>query len=88
MPKVLTEPEMIQKLKNAAAEMQLDFGAATEETLLDSLGMDSLDRLELVSILEDALSVRIPDEVLRTIQTVGQLVECLIQLQAIRSDRG
>lgn len=88
MSRVLTEPEVIQVLKNAVTEMQLDFSEATEETLLESLGMDSLDRLELVSILEDALSVRIPDETLKAIQTVGQLAACLIQLQISQLDQG
>jgi acyl carrier protein len=44
--------------------------------------MDSLAKLELVSVLEDEMSVRIPDELLKEINTAGDLVECLRKLQA------
>jgi acyl carrier protein len=72
-------------LRNIADEvLQVDLSEVSPGTSLGALGMDSLDKLELVTALEDQLSVRIPDEELKKIQTVGGLVECLLRLQPSR----
>lgn len=85
MPQTLSEPAMTALLKQAAEKVDVDFGEATQGTPLESLGMDSLTQLELVALMEEELSVRIPDEDLKAIQTVGQLVTCLTRLQAAGS---
>ena len=38
------------------------------------LGMDSLDRVELIIALEQALNIRIPDELMTKVFTVGELI--------------
>ena len=52
-----------------------------DEVSLDSsfeeLGVDSLDRLEIVTQLEDKYDIRIPDEALRNIRTVRDAVTSL-----------
>lgn len=56
-------------------------GIQVEKILPDSkfqdLGMDSLDSLSLISDLEQEFNVKIPNQELLKIKTVGQAVESL-----------
>ena len=45
-----------------------------EATLFDDLGADSLDAVELNMALEDAYAIKIPDEDIATMKTVGDVV--------------
>jgi acyl carrier protein len=47
--------------------------ALTLDAGIDALGMDSLQTLELVAWAEERLSVRVPDEDLARIGSVGEL---------------
>jgi acyl carrier protein len=83
MAKVLHEEELMQLVKTIAEEaLEVDLSGATPQTPLRSLGMDSLDQLELVSDLEDHLQVCIPDSELKELETVGGLIAALMALQA------
>ena len=42
--------------------------------LVEDLGIDSLDRIELVFELESAFGIEIPDSVITQVQTVGDVV--------------
>ncbi len=46
----------------------------TQETSLEQLGIDSLDKINLLFELESAFNIDIPDEVARSIKTVGDIV--------------
>jgi acyl carrier protein len=46
-----------------------------EASLLDDLGADSLDVVELVMALEEAFGIQVPDEDVENIRTVGDIVE-------------
>ena len=50
------------------------------DTLIAGLGMDSVAVMELVSYFEEKLSVRIPDEELSRIRTVGDLRDAIAKL--------
>ena len=70
---------VLEKLIALLAE-QLDVEASeiTEETdIIDDLGADSLDVVDLVMSLEDEFDLEIPDEDIETIRTVGELVKYL-----------
>jgi acyl carrier protein len=54
--------------------------ALTKDTVISTLGMDSVAVMELVSYFEEKLSVRIPDEDLSRIRTVGDLRDALAKL--------
>ena len=54
------------------------------DTLISSLGMDSVAVMELVSFFEEKLEVRIPDEELSKIRTVGDLRDTLQKLMPDR----
>lgn len=49
----------------------------SKDTVISSLGMDSVAIMELVSYLEERLEVRIPDEELGKVRTIGDLRDCL-----------
>jgi acyl carrier protein len=50
------------------------------ETVISTLGMDSVAVMELVSYFEEKLGVRIPDEELSRIRTVRDLRDALARL--------
>lgn len=52
---------------------------AMEATLTDDLCLDSIDAVELNIALEDALGTAIPDEALKEMKTVGDIVSYLEQ---------
>ena len=45
-----------------------------EASIIDDLGADSLDVVDLVMTLEDEFDVEIPDEEIENIKTVGDIV--------------
>ncbi|MGN0807147.1 MAG: acyl carrier protein [Candidatus Coproplasma sp.] len=51
-----------------------------ESKIVDDLGADSLDVVELLMQLEDATGKTIPDEEVTQIKTVGELVEVVEKL--------
>lgn len=46
-----------------------------EASLLDDLGADSLDVVELVMALEEEFSIQVPDEDVENIRTIADVVE-------------
>ena len=73
---------MLEKIKEITAEsLGADAGTITEETSFkEDLGADSLDLFEMVMAFEEAFEVEIPSEDLEQIQTVGDVVKCLVAL--------
>lgn len=55
---------------------------AMEASLADDLNIDSLDAVELVMALEEEFGIKIPDEELGNMKTVGNIVECIEKYQA------
>ena len=45
-----------------------------ESLLVDDLGADSLDAIDIVMSVEDTFKVEIPDEIIEKIETVGDIV--------------
>ena len=52
------------------------------ESSLQDLGFDSLDKVTLLFELEKQLQLSIPDEELRSIQSVGDVIEGISRLMA------
>ncbi|MBI5379284.1 MAG: hypothetical protein HZA23_03920 [Nitrospirae bacterium] len=72
---VLTEEVLSQAL---AKVKHLDpAGIGRETRLVEDLGMDSLDRVEALFELEQALGIEIPDGDVIGLATVGEVVEYL-----------
>lgn len=64
------------KVRDILAE-QLDIEEnliTLESSIIDDLGADSLDIVDLVMSLEDEFDTEIPDEAIENIKTVGDIV--------------
>ncbi len=46
----------------------------TESNILEDLGADSLDIIEMLMTLEDEYGITIPDEKISQVKTIGQIV--------------
>lgn len=53
----------------------------TPDGTLESLKLDSLDTITLLFELEDGLGVTIPDDRVRTLRTVGDVIDIVRQLK-------
>jgi 8-amino-7-oxononanoate synthase/acyl carrier protein len=52
-------------------------GALAWDTNIVELGLDSLERMEIIATLEEAFGGRFPDSVLPTMETCGEVVEAI-----------
>ena len=66
-----------EKVRKIIAEnLEIDENTISPESvLIDDLGADSLDVVDLVMSFEDEFGVEIPDEAVETIRTVGDIVK-------------
>lgn len=72
----MTDREIIDRIDTAlAAEFELDPAAMTPEaTLYNALGLDSLDTVDMVIVLEKAFQFKIrEEEAIRNIRTLGDI---------------
>ena len=68
---------IFEKVKELLAE-QLDANAedmTLETRIVDDLGADSLDVVEMLMIVEDEFEIEIPDNVIENLKTIGDVVE-------------
>ena len=71
-----------QVRKALASQFELDPESITMETnLIDDLGADSLDVVELIMSLEDDFGIAISDDDAAQLVTVGRIVDYLEKLQ-------
>ena len=73
--------DVIEMFKQAAFEVDnRRLPQLSADTVIGSLGMDSVAVMELVSWFEEKLGVRIPDEELSKIRTVRDLRDTIARL--------
>lgn len=67
---------VLDKMKDILVEqLECDPEDITMESLLvDDLGADSLDAIDIVMSVEDEFKVEVPDEIIEKIETVGDIV--------------
>ena len=78
------DEELYDKIKDVVAE-QLNVEADEiheDSSFVDDLGADSLDLVELVMALEDNFDMKIPDEDVESIKTVGDAVTYIVNATA------
>ncbi len=68
---------MLEDIKKILVETaNVDGSKVTEEaTLHDDLGIDSLDSVEIVLELESAYDIKIEDEEIQNLKTVGDIMK-------------
>ena len=74
---------IFEQVKEALAkQFEIDPETITMDTnMVDDLGADSLDVVELIMSLEDMFGIAISDETAAELYTVGRIVEYLERLQ-------
>ena len=71
-------PEQIRKL--VAEQLGVDPNQVTAQaSILDDLGADSLDVVELVMAIEESFDIEIPDEFIETMRTIGDVEQYVSQ---------
>jgi acyl carrier protein len=81
---MMSEEELRLKVVEVlAAEFELDPDIMTPDaTLYDDLGLDSLDAVDMVVVLEKTFKMKLTDETaLRSIRTMEDLFQLLLKLQ-------
>lgn len=81
---MISDEELRRKaVEVLAEEFELDVADMTPEaTLYDDLGLDSLDAVDMVVVLEKTFGMRLTDEdALRAIRTIEDLLQFLIRLK-------
>lgn len=70
------DPELIDLLRRIAAEVapDVDPDAVTAEKDVAEIGLDSMQLMEFIAEIEDALEIRIPDQELTGLRTVSDLL--------------
>ncbi len=74
---------IIDKVKELVAE-QLGISKdsiTAESNIVEDLGADSLDVIEMLMTLEEEYNITIPDEQISQIKTIGQITELIEKLQ-------
>jgi acyl carrier protein len=78
--------DVLALFQKAALEVNgKQLSGLTAETVISKLGLDSVAVMELVSYFEEKLSIRMPDEDLATIQTLGDLDKLVQRLVAAKA---
>ena len=65
--------EKIQAMLAEALNLPLE-KVTTDAKIVDDLGADSLDTVELIMALEEAFDIEIPDDKAENIKTVGEAI--------------
>lgn len=75
----MDEAQVLELVRGKLDEIKVENAAgATMDTTWEELEVDSLDLVELVQALEDEYGIRIEDEQLKTVKTVGDAVRLVI----------
>ena len=74
----MTRKDILDKVAETVSEtLSIELGELDESTSFDEYDADSLDRLEVLVALEDALGVEIDDDEASELKTVGDLVDAI-----------
>ncbi len=72
-------PDLVEaKVYESLAEFGADPAALDRDARWDVLGVDSLDLVELVQVLEDEYGVRLTGEDIKTLPTVGSVIDLVV----------
>lgn len=66
---------MLTKIKIIIAEQAEinDVNSLTTETILEDLGLDSLDAVEIIMSLEEEFEIEVDDEAFANVKTIGDV---------------
>ena len=77
----LTQPELTQRILRIIAETQRkDAAQVTIDSSFEELGIDSMDGINIIFALENEFNINVPDEEVKNIRSVRDVVEGVIRL--------
>jgi acyl carrier protein len=85
MGEIMSESVASKVIAAIAKAKKIPAETITLDSTFDELKIDSLDGLNLFFELEEAFDLSIPDERVRTMRTIGQVVEEIDRLVAERN---
>ncbi|HUE01965.1 MAG TPA: phosphopantetheine-binding protein [Bryobacteraceae bacterium] len=78
--------ELIERVrKTIATSKRLPEDRVTIDSAFEELGIDSMDAVEILFALENEFDISIPDEEVKTVRNVRQMVEGVERLLAAKS---
>jgi acyl carrier protein len=78
--------ELIERVcKVIAASKRIPVDRVTVDSSFEELGIDSMDAVEILFALENEFDISIPDEEVKTVRNVRQMVEGVERLLAAKS---
>jgi acyl carrier protein len=81
MPDLMQSDELTQRVLRIIAETQRkDPAQVTIDSTFEELGIDSMDGVNIVFALENEFDINVPDEEVKTIRNVRDMVEGVIRL--------
>ena len=74
--------EMFQKVADIASDvLGIDVDSITEETTFDDLNANSLERLQLVTAIEDEFDIEMDEERLLSIASMSDAIDAIVATQ-------
>ena len=65
-----------------AQQLSKQTSEITDSSTFDSLGADSLDRVEIVLNIEEKFDIEVDDEAVEKLKTIGELVDYVQKLRS------
>ena len=75
----VTNEEVLAKIKQIVPKFGVNPDDVTDASTLEDLDMDSLDVVEIMQAIEDDLGIRVPDEDLEELTTLGDAVAAVVK---------
>jgi acyl carrier protein len=80
--------ELIERVcKTIATSKRIPEDRVTIDSTFEELGIDSMDAVEILFALENEFDISIPDDEVKTVRNVRQMVEGVEKLLAAKSAR-
>ncbi|MGC9948958.1 MAG: phosphopantetheine-binding protein [Bryobacteraceae bacterium] len=78
--------ELIERVRKViATSKRIPEDRVTVDSAFEELGIDSMDAVEILFALENEFDISIPDEEVKTVRNVRQMVEGVERLLAAKS---
>src|ERR1019366_5565958 len=89
MPDLMQSDELTQRVLRIIAETQRkDPAQVTIDSSFEELGIDSMDGVNIVFALENEFDINVPDEEVKSIRSVRDMVDGVIRLIQMRRKSG
>ncbi|HVV44741.1 MAG TPA: phosphopantetheine-binding protein [Bryobacteraceae bacterium] len=86
MPELMRNDELTQRVLRIIAETQRkDPAQVTIDSSFEELGIDSMDGVNIVFALENEFNINVPDEEVKSIRNVRDMVEGVTRLVEMTS---